>query len=1139
MTVSDLPDSILAKLADSDSEVRLNAVFVIRKSPLTQPALNALERLAANDPDPTVRSEALVALECSGAQAIFSNQYLPSITRSVLVQKIDHWQLAGMITPEQAEVLRLHYSYCFQPDRLSEVDRKKLVGCIRSWSNYSLITPAQADLLSASLFPQPAALTPRSIPAVARPAELTIPPSAVREGPVAPSPSLHQALFSETSIRIVLYLGGFLIVAAALILAALVEVARLPVLLCLEAAAAAGAILSRRRLPLPSFVLYIILASLLPILGRVLADLLDLTGSAVHAYWLAPWLLLALVLAVGTRLYISRLLSLCSLGVLVIAGSELAALLPGGWRSFGLPLSLAALGGGLGTVALLRWKDYRFALPLYLGSHLIALAALLFTFLTDLLMELIPRPAPNPVERLYFVLVVVALAAFYLAADRYVRRFVLLPFLAAGVLFFFPSTLARAFTAGAIPMAAIIAAWGVIYALGAAAFDRRTQPSGFLARYDWPFRIGAPILFAWAALLILNEDPLPRLALPLVAAATLTALNVFRTHRWTWSTALLFWLASYFFFVDLPIFKGLEISETYIMLLPGLLLFIPEFFTLSPQADRQWRVPARILGMIVLVVLSFIVVLDGRQSVHQEGAVIFTVIAAFFQAMALRIRRPRVAIATTVFLSAALVMLLRSLGATHWLPWLAGLAVIFYGTGWYLQRRSQPIWSSVFRFSALGLSFLLISRLAGEHDWIAGLSLLAPGGLFLFELLWGPRSRYLSWLEIPLDAVFIAALFGLLNPIARLDVRLAWALGLFLAALIVLGCELFFTRTAFGRQVGGPVGLHKGLHATGILLAAASLGFNILAPNLLAGWVAAIFAVSAGYALLAARLYRLPRLGYVLLGYLALALFYLLRALHLAIWLAPEMVLAALCYASSFIIGRQGRFLSLAARSDSPATAVSPWTEVLRYGGLGLALLVSLTAPLEKTGLWASLWVACAATFYAIEAFRRRSVWWGFPTDGLYLLSYFLLLIALNVSQMQFFSVAVAALGMLQHYLLTRTGGRLATFITGMVSQLVLLGTTYFQMISTQQLVYFVILFFQGLAVLAYGIIIRSRSLVITPLVFIVLGVVTVVLSILSGVPTAIIIGLTGLILLILGILAVLLRERLVRASEKMGEWRP
>jgi hypothetical protein len=141
------------------------------------------------------------------------------------------------------------------------------------------------------------------------------------------------------------------------------------------------------------------------------------------------------------------------------------------------------------------------------------------------------------------------------------------------------------------------------------------------------------------------------------------------------------------------------------------------------------------------------------------------------------------------------------------------------------------------------------------------------------------------------------------------------------------------------------------------------------------------------------------------------------------------------------------------------------------------------------------------------------------------------------VNQPQFFSIGAAVLGMLMHYLLTRAGSKTGAFLTGMFSQLVLLGTTFIQLLSTQSLGFFTMIFFQALAVLAYGIVARSRSLVIAPVIFIVMSVIAVIFSTFRGIATAIMIGVTGIVLLLLGILAVLLRERITKMSERFSDW--
>jgi hypothetical protein len=153
-------------------------------------------------------------------------------------------------------------------------------------------------------------------------------------------------------------------------------------------------------------------------------------------------------------------------------------------------------------------------------------------------------------------------------------------------------------------------------------------------------------------------------------------------------------------------------------------------------------------------------------------------------------------------------------------------------------------------------------------------------------------------------------------------------------------------------------------------------------------------------------------------------------------------------------------------------------------------------------------------------------------------MSYFILLMGLNVDEPQFFSMGAALLGMIQHYLLTRTGSKTGAFIMGMLSQIVLLGTTYIQMVSTEQLSYFFVLFLQSMAVILYGVVIRSRSLTFIPIGFVVIGVVTVLYSALKEVSAVILVGCSGILLLMLGILAVLMRERITKLSERLTEWR-
>jgi hypothetical protein len=107
-----------------------------------------------------------------------------------------------------------------------------------------------------------------------------------------------------------------------------------------------------------------------------------------------------------------------------------------------------------------------------------------------------------------------------------------------------------------------------------------------------------------------------------------------------------------------------------------------------------------------------------------------------------------------------------------------------------------------------------------------------------------------------------------------------------------------------------------------------------------------------------------------------------------------------------------------------------------------------------------------------------------------------------------------------------------------MVSQLVLLGTTYIQFLTAVRFLYFFALFGQAVAVLFYGLSIRSRSMVITPIGFLALTALTVLFGRMpQSFITMMLTGCFGLALLILGISAVIMRGRLKQVSEHFSEW--
>jgi hypothetical protein len=294
--------------------------------------------------------------------------------------------------------------------------------------------------------------------------------------------------------------------------------------------------------------------------------------------------------------------------------------------------------------------------------------------------------------------------------------------------------------------------------------------------------------------------------------------------------------------------------------------------------------------------------------------------------------------------------------------------------------------------------------------------------------------------------------------------------------------------------------------------------FLLLAGDVASGAAAFVSMLLTGFFAGLSYLRKDPRLGYVTLSLFALSAYFALEQLGRTDWLWPLIVLATIYYTA-------GRVLR------------TKWGDVLRISGLGLGVLVSLDGALRGTGIWSGVPVAIAATLFAAEAFLRRDVWLALPANALYLLAYFMVLDALQVDKPQFYSVAVAAVGLLTHYLLLRAGSRMGAFGIGLLSQLVLLGTTYVQMVITSNPVYFTVLFLQALVVLGYGVLIRSRSLVVAPIAFAVLGVATVVYGLLRGMSLVILIGCTGILLILLGTTGLFLRERVGTWRRRLGEW--
>ena len=478
-------------------------------------------------------------------------------------------------------------------------------------------------------------------------------------------------------------------------------------------------------------------------------------------------------------------------------------------------------------------------------------------------------------------------------------------------------------------------------------------------------------------------------------------------------------------------------------------------------------------------------------------------LSGFMLAYALLQRQAQLGYAFTLFLALSTLSMSRIWFDADWLWALTPLAIVYFALGLALKNN----WGSTFRFSGLGLSALtaLSAPFAGQvgAGWfVAVLSLTWLIDTWRNKRPWAEAGFYLSGLLA----------FGLILEQYNL---LTFSYFFFGMSIFLLGSDLIF---GFGIQrspvLALPVRLLGGLAAGIALLAGLEGGIR-------AGDVLVAFALTVFFGLYAP-LRRQPLLGYAPAGLLAVSILFLLNWQGWDFWLWAMIALAVAYYLVSLALGLFS----------------ADWSRVLRFSGVGLGTLTSFGALAQGPSVAASIPIALAASLWAVEAFRRRNVWLGFPTNILYLMSYFMLLVSLEVNQAQFYSVGAALLGLLMHYLLTRAGSDKGAFVTGLVSQLVLLGTTYIQMVATEELGYFAALFFQALVVLVYGLVLRSRSLVGVPIAMLVLGVTTIVLFILRGLSTVILIGCTGIVMILVATLAVVLRERLAQVGERLSGWR-
>ena len=1044
----------------------LSALNVSSKAIVSQ-----LERLALAG-NSEVQSAALKALSLKTSQFIASKRTPHTqFYRNLILKEIDGWQQEGLIELPRAELLRRRYDFDIKP-------------AVQTQPSEPLAKTTQHPITDSTD-------QPRVEPAVKQ--------------STAPRPSLTQTLLSESSIKVYLYLGAFFVIASALILAAVVEAARLPILVAATAAFGGGAFVIHKRLPQPSFALFIVFSFLLPIDANVLEETIGIAEPRLSIYWTLVFLLMACIWGFSVWFYSSSFFSVVAFVALSLAFYRTGQIFD---TEFELPIflgMLASLVGLAGTFALKKWKDNKFSLPVFLLAQLQAVGLLGVSFVFAIV-----HAFDGDITNGWWLLIAltwIAGASFFAASDI-LFPFLLFPWMAVAALLPVPWFLLNTFDAPQTVYAIGFWFWGTIFALASESLSRLKHEE--LKKYHWAFLTGSLLLFGTSILIALDWDtPLLTFTLLTGTALVYITLHVLRPRWYVWSAALLAALFAYFVFFTVPLVENLDIPILYQLLGASILLTVPELFARTPLTkDSQSRLPMILLGLIVssLTVTGSIIDLEVGHS-----AIVFLTFAILLTLHAFHFKRPWIGYFACAAEALAVIYALQHFELDLWLPAITLLSVLYYATGYYLRRIDSEFkeWGIVLVNAGLVLGATLSFALLTISKETAGWYIIVIVVLFVVEVF----ARPLVWLEIVIELLLSLSLYMILDDF---DPGYSMQHFLFGASIVWLGGDLLFGRFLENRS-HRPVTLGIGY----LLLLTSSV--NLLATNSGITPVVYFFAYALFFALYTYA-QRDPQLGYSVTAFIPLAVIKLYEYRDLEKWIFPLIVLAVIYYAIGFAL----------RRSDQ----AKGWDRTLLYSGLGLGVLTSIAAPFQG-GLDSSVPIAIAATLFAVEAFARRNVWWALPANALYLMSYFVILAELDVDEPQYYSIGAALLGMLMHYLLTRAGSKMSAFIMGMLSQLVLLGTTYIQMVSTSELNFFFVLFIQSMVVLLYGLVQRSRSLVITPIVFVVLGVVTVVYSALKGISSVILIGCTGLALLLLGIVAVLRRERISRIGEQLSDWKP
>ena len=679
-----------------------------------------------------VREAAIRALSLKTSQFVSSKlSHLNRSSRAIILREIETWQKNGLLDAHRAAVIKRRYDFDIKPGIAIHSATPQPEEKTKQVADQSISSQASESTSAPVAKQQSSPLQPK---------------------PSEPRPSLTQILLSENSVRIYLYLGAFFVIASAAILAAVIEAARLPILLIATLIFAGGAVGLKKRLPQPSFALAVVFSFLLPIDANVIADSLNLSLSGNHFYWAGLFFLMTGIWGLGAWFYELRMFSLAAFLSLIlgILRFDNAIALSNDWTVF--TIGFATLIGLVFVRLLQSWKDKKFAQPIFITAQVLQIIVL-FMSLSYIAINLFGSDAPSNAWIAHTLTWL--FAASFFAASNILVPFFLFPWMTVASLFLIPWMFLSAFDASSSIHVAGIVTWGALAAFGSELI-RRTQ-NKHLQQYSIPLLTISLPLFAFAFIGGLTENIQYAFAVLLSAGAVYTVVNIIRPRWYVWSVALLAWLGTFFLFFELPFMQKADVYVGYQLLIASVVLLVPELFMKDALTfKRSWNWPPVVLGTILValnILLVHVSLLDSVSSHFERTTITLGVYALLFGAYAIRLRKPLIGYLSTTSLALTVVYGLVHFDLDLWLPSLTALSVVYYSAGYFLGRNEQnKSWGAMLINSglALGTIFFAVAALALKPTggWYA----IVIGALFVLEMF-TRKNGYLEFFAITLFSI--------------------------------------------------------------------------------------------------------------------------------------------------------------------------------------------------------------------------------------------------------------------------------------------------------------------------------------------------------------------------------------------------